>query len=144
VYLPQYTIAYLTPFLHAQAQFHFEVFTKEVTQVTNSKNITFFPISNNVFTSSLTFGPGTFMLFANINVTGGTTTACVFSISAISAVQDQTSAVQVTSGTPVSSQVSRVVNVTSSTPYYLVATITYTGAPTINSTNTKFYAVRIA
>jgi uncharacterized protein (TIGR00661 family) len=53
VYLPQYTIAYLTPFLHAQAQFHFEVFTKEVTQVTNSKNITFFPISNNVFTSSL-------------------------------------------------------------------------------------------
>jgi uncharacterized protein (TIGR00661 family) len=53
VYLPQYTIAYLTPFLHAQAQFHFEVFTKEVTLVTNSKNITFFPISNNAFTSSL-------------------------------------------------------------------------------------------
>jgi uncharacterized protein (TIGR00661 family) len=53
VYLPQYTIAYLTPFLHTQAQFHFEVFTKEVTQVTNSKNITFFPISNNAFTSSL-------------------------------------------------------------------------------------------
>ena len=53
VYLPQYTIAYLTPFLHAQSQFHFEVFTKEVTQVTNSKNITFFPISNIVFTNSL-------------------------------------------------------------------------------------------
>ena len=53
VYLPQYTIAYLTPFLHAQSQLHFEVFTKEVTQVTISKNITYFPISNTVFTNSL-------------------------------------------------------------------------------------------
>ena len=53
VYLPQYTIEFITPFLHAQSQFHFEVFTKEVTQVTNSKNITFFPISNIVFTNSL-------------------------------------------------------------------------------------------
>ena len=53
VYLPQYTIAYITPFLHAQSQFHFEVFTKEVTQITNSKNITFFPISNASFTNSL-------------------------------------------------------------------------------------------
>lgn len=42
VYLPQYTIAYLTPFLHAQSQLHFEVFTKEVTQVTISKTL---PIS---------------------------------------------------------------------------------------------------
>jgi uncharacterized protein (TIGR00661 family) len=32
---------------------HFEVFTKEVTQITNSKNVTFFPIHNQVFTSSL-------------------------------------------------------------------------------------------
>ena len=53
VYLPQYTIAYLTPFLHAQSQFHFEVFTKEVTQEKKKKNITFFPISNIVFTNSL-------------------------------------------------------------------------------------------
>jgi uncharacterized protein (TIGR00661 family) len=53
VYLPQYTIAYVTPFLHAQSQFHFEVFTKEITEVTHSKNITFFPISNGAFTNSL-------------------------------------------------------------------------------------------
>ena len=53
VYLPQYTIAYLTPFLNAQAQFHFEVFTKEVTQVTHSKNMTLFPISGAAFTNSL-------------------------------------------------------------------------------------------
>ena len=97
----------------------------------------------NVFASGLSLGLGTYMLFANINVTGGTTTLCVFSISATSAVQDTTSAVQFTS-TPVACQVSRVVNVTSSSSYNLVATITYTSAPTINSTNTKFYAVRIA
>jgi uncharacterized protein (TIGR00661 family) len=39
--------------LHAQSQFHFEVFTKQVKQVTNSKNITYFPISSNSFTNSL-------------------------------------------------------------------------------------------
>ena len=53
VYLPQYTIAYITPFLRVQSQFHFEVFTKEVTQVTHSKNITLFPISGAAFTNSL-------------------------------------------------------------------------------------------
>ena len=53
VYLPQYTIGYITPFLHAQSKFHFEVFTKEVTEVTHSKNITFFPISGAAFTNSL-------------------------------------------------------------------------------------------
>jgi len=53
VYLPQYSIDFLTPFLHAESQFHFEVFTKQVTQVTNSKNITFFPINGDSFTQSL-------------------------------------------------------------------------------------------
>jgi uncharacterized protein (TIGR00661 family) len=53
VYLPQYAIPFLTPFLHQQKGTHFEVFTKEVTQITNSKNVTFFPIHNQVFTSSL-------------------------------------------------------------------------------------------
>ena len=53
VYLPQYTIAYITPFLHAQSPFHFEVFTKEVTEVTHSKNITYYPISGATFTNSL-------------------------------------------------------------------------------------------
>ena len=53
VYLPQYTIAYITPFLHAQSPFHFEVFTKEVIEVTHSKNITFSPISGARFTNSL-------------------------------------------------------------------------------------------
>ena len=53
VYLPQYSIHYLTPFLHQQKGTHFEVFTKEVTQITNSKNITYYPIHNQVFTSSL-------------------------------------------------------------------------------------------
>ena len=38
VYLPQYTIEFITPFLHAQSQFHFEVFTKQVKQVTNSSS----------------------------------------------------------------------------------------------------------
>lgn len=53
VYLPQYTIEFITPFLHQQSQFHFEVFTKQVTHITNSKNVTYFPISNKVFTNSL-------------------------------------------------------------------------------------------
>ncbi len=53
VYLPQYTMEYITPFLQAQSQFYFEVFTKQVTQITNSKNVTYFPISSSVFTNSL-------------------------------------------------------------------------------------------
>ena len=53
VYLPQYSIAILSPYLLANPLFHFEVFTKEVSQVTNHKNITFYPIDNKVFTSSL-------------------------------------------------------------------------------------------
>lgn len=53
VYLPQYTIEFITPFLHAQTQFHFEVFTKQVTQITNSKNVSYFPISSSAFTNSL-------------------------------------------------------------------------------------------
>jgi len=53
VYLPQYTIELITPFLHQQPKFHFEVFTKQVTQITNSKNITFFPINSTSFTNSL-------------------------------------------------------------------------------------------
>ena len=53
VYLPQYSVAILSPYLLANPLFHFEVFTKEVSQVTNNKNITFYPIDNKVFTSSL-------------------------------------------------------------------------------------------
>jgi uncharacterized protein (TIGR00661 family) len=36
-----------------QANFHFEVFTKEVDKITCKNNITYFPISNEQFTSSL-------------------------------------------------------------------------------------------
>ena len=43
----------MQPYLLAQPGFHFEVFTKEVTQITNYKNIGFFPIENKSFTSSL-------------------------------------------------------------------------------------------
>jgi uncharacterized protein (TIGR00661 family) len=53
VYLPQYSSEFLMPYLLAQPNFHFEVFTKEVTSLTNFKNITFYPINNNTFTSSL-------------------------------------------------------------------------------------------
>ena len=53
VYLPQYSIAILSPYLLAHPLFHFEVFTKEVRQITVNKNITFYPIDNKVFTSSL-------------------------------------------------------------------------------------------
>ncbi|MGI9139200.1 MAG: glycosyltransferase family protein [Sediminibacterium sp.] len=53
VYLPQFTIEFITPFLHAQSQFHFEVFTKQTTQIKNSKNVTYFPISSSGFTNSL-------------------------------------------------------------------------------------------
>ena len=53
VYLPQFTIEFITPFLHEQSQFHFEVFTKQVSQITISKNVTYFPINNKAFTNSL-------------------------------------------------------------------------------------------
>lgn len=53
VYLPQYSIDFITPYFLALPSFHFEVFTKEVSQITCNKNITFFPINNKVFTSSL-------------------------------------------------------------------------------------------
>ncbi len=53
VYLPQYSSEFLIPYLLEQPKFHFEVFTKEVTQITNFKNISFYPINNTSFTSSL-------------------------------------------------------------------------------------------
>ena len=37
----------------AQSKFNFEVFTKEVTQVTEYKNLTLLPIDNKTFTNSL-------------------------------------------------------------------------------------------
>jgi len=53
VYLPQYSIAVLSPYLLTQSKFNFEVFTKEVTQVTEYKNLTLLPIDNKTFTNSL-------------------------------------------------------------------------------------------
>jgi uncharacterized protein (TIGR00661 family) len=53
VYLPQYAIAKLEPHLLKEAKFHFEVFTKEVTTITCKKNITYYPINNRQFTSSM-------------------------------------------------------------------------------------------
>jgi uncharacterized protein (TIGR00661 family) len=53
VYLPQYSIAFLEPYLLAESAVHFEVFTKEVTQITCKKNICYFPISNTAFTNSM-------------------------------------------------------------------------------------------
>ena len=53
VYLPQYSSEFLIPYLLEQPKIHFEVFTKEVTQITNFKNISFYPINNTSFTSSL-------------------------------------------------------------------------------------------
>jgi uncharacterized protein (TIGR00661 family) len=53
VYLPQYSIAFLSPYLLTQSKFTFEVFTKEVTQVTEYKNLTLLPIDNKTFTNSL-------------------------------------------------------------------------------------------
>lgn len=53
VYLPQYSIENLTTHLLQQSQFHFEVFTKEVGTITCKKNITFYPINNKQFTSSM-------------------------------------------------------------------------------------------
>jgi len=53
VYLPQYSIAFLSPYLLTQSKFNFEVFTKEVKQPTNYKNLTLLPIDNKTFTHSL-------------------------------------------------------------------------------------------
>ncbi len=53
VYLPQYAIEVLEPHFLKQANLHFEVFTKEVNKITCKNNITYLPISNEQFTSSL-------------------------------------------------------------------------------------------
>ena len=53
VYLPQYSIAVLSPYLLTQSKFNFEIFTKEVKQPTNYKNLTLLPIDNKTFTHSL-------------------------------------------------------------------------------------------
>jgi uncharacterized protein (TIGR00661 family) len=53
VYLPQYAIAILEPHFLNQPKFHFEVFTKEVDRIICKKNITYFPINNEQFTSSM-------------------------------------------------------------------------------------------
>jgi len=53
VYLPQYAIQNLAPHFLKQPSFHFEVFTKEVSSITCQNNITYFPINNEQFTSSL-------------------------------------------------------------------------------------------
>lgn len=53
VYLPQYSIEFLKPYLLAQTSFHFEVFTKEVNRIVCKNNITYYPINNKQFTSSM-------------------------------------------------------------------------------------------
>lgn len=53
VYLPQYSMDYLEPYFLAFPKFHFEIFSKEVTQITCKKNICYFPINNNGFTQSM-------------------------------------------------------------------------------------------
>lgn len=53
VYLPQYSIEFLAPHLLSQSKFHFEVFTKQVDRIICNQNITYFPINNEQFTSSL-------------------------------------------------------------------------------------------
>lgn len=63
VYLPHYSIDYLTPYLVEQAPYHFEVFSAEVTSIRNYKNIIYFPISNSGFTKS--------MIRAHAVITGG-------------------------------------------------------------------------
>jgi uncharacterized protein (TIGR00661 family) len=44
---------YLEPHFLKQNKFHFEVFSKEIDRITCKKNITYFPINNEQFTSSL-------------------------------------------------------------------------------------------
>ena len=53
VYLPQYSIHFLEPYLLKKRNFHFEVFTKEVNRIVCKNNITYFPINNNQFSNSL-------------------------------------------------------------------------------------------
>ena len=53
VYLPQYSVSFLSPYLLTQSKFNFEIFTKEVKQPTNYKNLTLLPIDNKTFTNSL-------------------------------------------------------------------------------------------
>jgi hypothetical protein len=53
VYLPQYSNAILESHLLQQSSFHFEVFTKEVNSIVCKKNITYYPIDNKQFTSSM-------------------------------------------------------------------------------------------
>jgi len=53
VYLPQYAIEFLEHYFLGQPKFHFEVFTKQVDRIVCNQNITYFPINNEQFTSSL-------------------------------------------------------------------------------------------
>ena len=53
VYLPQYSIAHLEPYLLNESDIHFEVFTNEVNSIVCKKNISYHPINNNSFTNSL-------------------------------------------------------------------------------------------
>ena len=53
VYLPQYSLAILEPHLLKQSNFHFEVFTKDVTGIVCKNNITYYTINNSQFTSSM-------------------------------------------------------------------------------------------
>jgi uncharacterized protein (TIGR00661 family) len=53
VYLPQYAIEVLESHFLAQKKYHFEVFTKQVDRIVCKQNITYFPINNEQFTSSL-------------------------------------------------------------------------------------------
>jgi uncharacterized protein (TIGR00661 family) len=53
VYLPQYAISYLSPYLLNEHKVHFEVFTREVNNIVCNRNITYHPINNNAFTHSL-------------------------------------------------------------------------------------------
>ena len=53
VYLPQYSIAVLETHLLVQSKFHFEVFTNEVSSIVCKQNITYYPINNRQFTSSM-------------------------------------------------------------------------------------------
>lgn len=53
VYLPQYSISHLEPYLLNECDIHFEVFTNEVKSIVCKKNISYYPINNNSFTNSL-------------------------------------------------------------------------------------------
>jgi len=53
VYLPQYSVSFLSPYLLAQSKLNFEIFTKEVKLPTTYKNLRLLPIDNKNFTQSL-------------------------------------------------------------------------------------------